>query len=66
MTDPKLTDTQSLALAMVKDRPRLTVEDYANMMGNTEEVYSAFGWLIFNQYVKVDSYTGAVTPKGIS
>ncbi len=66
MTDPTLTDTQAEALAMVKDRPRLTVEDYANMMGNTEEVYSAFARLIFQQYLRVDEMTGAVTTRGIS
>mgnify|MGYP000976083840 CR=1 FL=1 len=60
-----LTDTQSLALAMVKDRPRLTIEDYANMMGNTEEIYRAFGWLLANQYLKADERTGSVTIKGI-
>lgn len=65
MTEPKLTDIQALALATVKDRPRLTVEDYANMLGNTPEIYSAFGWLIFNQYLKADEQTGAVTTKGI-
>lgn len=61
----KLTDAQALALATVKDRPRLTVEDYANMLGNTEEVYNAFGWLIFNQYLKADERTGSITTKGI-
>lgn len=65
MTDPKLTDAQALALATVKDRPRLTVEDYANMLGNTEEVYNAFGWLIFNQYLKLNEKDYTVTTKGI-
>ena len=63
--DNKLTDIQALALAAVKDRPRLTVEDYANMLGNTPEIYSAFARLIFQQYLKVDEMTGAVTTKGI-
>lgn len=66
MSDPKLTDIQAEALAMVKDRPRLTVEEYANMMGNTQEVYNAFARLIFQQFLKVDEMTGAVTTKGIS
>lgn len=61
----KLTDAQALALATVKDRPRLTVEDYANMLGNTEEVYNAFGWLIFNQYLKLNEKDYTVTTKGI-
>lgn len=65
MTDPKLTDIQALALATVKDRPRLTIEDYANMLGNTYEVYSAFGFLLANQYLKADERTGSVTIKGI-
>lgn len=65
MSDHKLTDMQSLALASVKDRPGLTVEDHANMLGNTTEVYSAFGWLLANQYLKADERTGAVTTKGI-
>jgi len=66
MSDTQLTDIQAEALAMVKDRPRLTVEEYANMMGNTQEVYNAFARLIFQQFLKVDEMTGAVTTKGIS
>ena len=60
-----LTDTQVAALASVKDRPGLTVEDHANMMGNTEEIYSAFGFLIYNQYIRLDPRNGTVSPKGI-
>ena len=66
MTDPKLTDLQALALATVKDRPRLTVEDYANMIGNTPEVYSAFSYLIFKvQMLQINESTGEVNTKGI-
>jgi len=65
MTDPKLTDIQTLALAFVKYRPGLTVEDYANRIDNTEEVYGAFGFLIYNQYIRLDPKNGTVSPKGI-
>ena len=62
----KLTDTQALVLATVKDRPRLTVEDYANMLGNTPEVYGAFAYLIFQaQLLKIDEVNMAIEPKGI-
>ena len=67
MSDPKLTDIQAEALAMVKDRPGLTVEDYANMIGNNDEVYNAFGYLIFRaQLLKIDEENLSVTTKGIS
>ena len=67
MSDPKLTDIQAEALAMVKDRPGLTVEDYANMIGNNHEVYNAFGYLIFRaQLLKIDEENLSVTTKGIS
>ena len=66
MTDPKLTDIQALALATVKDRPGLTVEDYANRIGNTPEVYEAFSYLIFNvQKLQIDLINLSVTTKGI-
>ena len=65
MSDPKLTKIQSEVLNAVKNRPGLTVEDYANDFGNTPEIYSAFARLIFQQYLKVDEMTGAVTTKGI-
>ena len=66
MTDPKLTDIQALALATVKKRPGLTVEDYANMIGNTPEVYEAFSYLIFNvQKLQIDLINLSVTTKGI-
>lgn len=66
MTDPKLTDIQALALATVKDRPGLTVGDYANMIGNTPEVYEAFSYLIFNvQKLQIDLINLSVTTKGI-
>ena len=62
-----LTDIQALALATVKDRPGLTVEDYANMIGNNDEVYNAFGYLIFRaQLLKIDEENLSVTTKGIS
>lgn len=69
MTEPKLTDTQALAIAMVKDNPGQPVEYYANIYyekpDNTENIYTAFGWLIFNQYLKLDERTNQLTTKGI-
>ena len=66
MTDPKLTDIQTEVLEAVKNRPGLTVEDYANDFGNTQEVYSAFGYLIYQaQMLKLNEANASVTTKGI-
>ena len=54
---------------MVKDNPGQPVEYYANIYyekpDNTENIYTAFGWLIFNQYLKLDERTNQLTTKGI-
>ena len=63
--DKELSKSQIEALDMVKKKPGQPVEYYANMMGNTEEIYRAFGWLLANQYLKADERTGSVTIKGI-
>ena len=64
--DKELSENQIEALEAVKKNPNQPVEYYANMLGNTPEIYSAFARLIFQQYLKVDEMTGAVTTKGIS
>ena len=63
--DKELSKDQIEALDAVKKKPNQPVEYYANMMGNSEEVYNAFGWLIFNQYLKLNEKDYTVTTKGI-
>lgn len=64
---PKLNDFQVLVLATIKDKPRRTTYDYGEMFEQhqTEDVYHAIGFLFANDFIKIDSRTGAVTARAI-
>ena len=66
MTDNQpLTEQQSAALELVRQKPGLTVENYATVdLTLCIEIVEALGWLIFNGYVVRNKETDSLTVKG--
>lgn len=64
--DRLLTAWQSEVLEMIRKNPRRTAYDYALASdGRDNEVYSAIGFLLANQRVKMDFQTAALTVWGV-
>ena len=64
LAERPLTYIEKTVLETVRERPNLTTEDYANMLGHTTDVYSAVAHLIFGRYVHYNERNGALSAKG--
>lgn len=64
-TERALSNIEQTVLNTVRERPNLTTEDYADILGHTTEFYSAIAYLIIGRFVYVDERNGAISAKGL-
>lgn len=59
-----MTDLQNNIVNEIRKHPYKTVEDYAELYNHTPQAYHAIEWLIWNQYIKQNLLTGALSVRG--